>query len=646
MACSAFGQIDPPSSADSIASSPAFLFGAFGAFGPGLETANLIVPPFCGTFSTGSSTGWEFGGLFEFPITSSFAIQLRASGMVESGELREPVPGDNPVRLDDGTIANAGVDQVLVFQRTTIGIAALARLMVAGKLHAHGGLMAGRIVSVDQTLKQVAITPEQLLFVNGQRELELLQGRIFARSPMIAGITAGIGYDLPISRRSTLTPEITASFPIISHTTAGGWRPLALRIGASLRIGIAPAEIPPPDTTPQIVPPLLLATSITTQPCVVAVRIDEYDSTEVLPLLNRIFFAERSADLRGLYRQITAAEADTFTNARLLGSALDVYYHILNIVGRRMRETPDATLTINGYRNGRENDQALGRNRAEAVRRYLMDIWKIPGGRLKVSGRGLPPNPSRETISEGFEENARVELVPSDPNILAPVFRRHIQRIATPPAITFHIQTTAEAGVDHWELVVEDDSRERWRTFGGRIGPPDSIVWDWRSDRNDLPGFPMRLDYTLTVTDSTGAVSSNGPAAIDVSYQSVQQKLEYSVRDTTIENFSILLFNFDSPKVSQSDTELLQAIAAGVRPGANMRFTGYTDSLGDARHNQDLATARATEAASITRSLVPPNVDIVVDDSGGEWERFPYTTPEGRSHCRTVVIEIRTPKSE
>lgn len=643
MACSAFGQIDPPSS-DSTASTPAYFFGAFGAFGPGLETANLIVPPFCGTFRTGSSTGWEFGGLFELPITPSFAVQLRGSAIVESGELREPVPGDNPVRLDDGSIVNAGVDQVLAFERTTIGIAALARLALIGGLHVHGGLMAGRLVAGNQTLKQVAIEPEELLFVNKQRELEILQGSIFVRSPFIMGIAAGIGYDLPISRRSTLTPEITTSFPIISHTTAGGWRPLAIRIGASLRIGVAATDIPPPDTTPRVVIPPLLATSITTQPRVVAVRIDEYDSTEVLPLLNRIFFTERSADLRDPYRQITVAEADTFTNARLLGSALDVYYHILNIVGRRMRETPDAMLTINGYRNGRENDQALGRSRAETIRRYLMDVWKISAGRLKVSGRGLPPNPSRETSTEGFEENARVELVPSDPNILAPVFRRHIQRIATPPALTFHMETTAEAGVDHWELVVEDERRERWRAFGGATVPPDSIVWDWRSDRNNLPGFPMRLDYTFTVTDSTGAVSASGPTAINVSYQSVQQKLEYSVRDTTIENFSILLFNYDSPKVSQSDNELLQAIAAGVRPGANMRFTGYTDSLGDARHNQALAAERATEAASISKSLVPPDVNVIVDDSGGEWERFPYTTPEGRSHCRTVVIEIRTPK--
>lgn len=644
MACSAFGQ-DRASATDSLP--PAWFFGAFGAFGPGSEFTDLVVPPFCGTFRSGSSLGWEGGGLFELPIAPRLALQFRASVAREIGELREPVPGPNPVPLDDGTIIDAQVDQVLAFERTTVGLGAMLRLAPVGRVRMQGGVMIAREIAGEQSQKQVALVPEELLFANGERELELERGTIFSPAALVAGITVGIGYDLPVSRTSTLTPEITLSLPITSRTGAGAWRPLTLRCGGALRFGVVPS-LPaiPPDTAPPVVEPPLLVAAVSTRPRTVSVRITEYDSLEVLPLLNQMFFAEGSAGLREPYRQLTMEEADSFTNARLLGSALDVYYHILNIVGRRMREYPEATLAINGYRNGREDEPVLARRRAESIRRYLTDVWGIAGRRLQVAWRGLPPNPARETSAEGFEENARVELIPSDPNILAPVFRRHLQRVATPPAITFFLRPTAEAGVKQWELAMNDETGERWRTFSGTGTPPDSIVWNWHSDSDALPTLPMQLGYIFSVTDSTGAVSASEPTMIDVSYQTVQQKLEHRVNDTTIENFSILLFNYDSPRVSQSDNELLRAIAAGVHSGAIARFTGYTDSLGDVRHNRELAGARAREAAAIFRNLVPSDVTVIIDDTGGEWERFPSTTPEGRSHSRTVMIEIRTPGKE
>jgi outer membrane protein OmpA-like peptidoglycan-associated protein len=105
------------------------------------------------------------------------------------------------------------------------------------------------------------------------------------------------------------------------------------------------------------------------------------------------------------------------------------------------------------------------------------------------------------------------------------------------------------------------------------------------------------------------------------------------------------LFNYDSPKVGPSDNLLLHAISAEIREQATVRITGYTDSLGDESHNRELANMRAQETAKIIRKLVPRGVDVEVNQQGGERERFPYDTPEGRSHCRTVIIEVRTPTS-
>jgi outer membrane protein OmpA-like peptidoglycan-associated protein len=374
------------------------------------------------------------------------------------------------------------------------------------------------------------------------------------------------------------------------------------------------------------------------------VRIDEYDSVEALPVLNQIFFAEGSSRIPERYRLLDREGATVFTRDLLTGSALDVYYHMLNLIGKRLQEIPSATLTLNGYRNSRESDPRLGAMRAESIRRYLVDVWRIPQRRIMVRGGALPPNPARENAEEGFEENARVEILSSDPNITKPHYRRHIQRVANPPGVTFYPRAVAEAGVGEWEVEVSQEGAP-WKSFAGTGALPDSIVWDWRGDRRELPHLPMRLSYRLKVVDSIGQVRTTESTPIAVNYRSVGQKMEHRVNDTTINIYSLLLFNYDSPRLSPGDQELINAITgtSDVTPRSIIRFTGYTDSLGDEEHNRQLANTRAAEAARLFKATGPQGVSIIVNQEGGELERFPYTTPEGRSHDRTVIIEIRTP---
>ncbi|MDB5036032.1 MAG: putative outer rane lipoprotein [Chlorobi bacterium] len=648
MACAAFGQNDSASAK----SAPLWYVGGFGGFLTTIERVDLTVPGFdeCGTFrKNGAAIGAGGTVLVEFPITRWLSFQARPGFVSTAGRFREAIRGDHPVALLNGEIVPAEIDQQLDFTTVSLGLSALLRWAVTGGLRAQGGIALEHQIRATQEHKEIAISPADLLFGNNSRELGLTSGTIFKAPPLLLGLEAGLAYDLPISAHSTLSPEISAIYPLTSRATNGDWRTITFRVGAALRFGIGRPEVPVRHDTvdtarvPQASPPPLLATSITTDPASVTVRIDEYDSTEVLPLLNQVFFAEGSAALRDEYRQLTPLAANTFTRALLLGSALDVYYNFINLIGLRMRETPGATLTINGYRNSRESDPGLALRRAERVKSYFTDVWNIPSRRIVVAGGGLPPNPAKELSREGLEENARVEILSSDPNILGPHRRRHVQRIATPPAISFFPHTVAEAGVARWNLQIYNEDRGMWRTFGGIGSHPDSIFWNWRSDAGDLPDLPMRLRYKLSVTDNTGHDTATDARPIDVTYQAAHTSLEHRERDTIIESFSILLFNFDSPRVSPSDQELLRAIAAGVRHGANVRFVGYTDSLGGVEHNRALATQRAREAARIFQKLVPRDVSIVVDEHGGERERFPYATPEGRSHCRTVIIEVRTP---
>ena len=651
MASSVSAQNSP--APDSSHPAPFLLLGLGAALGRSIGTGALAIPGISagcgGVLADGSGSSWRASLLVEIPLSAGLAVQILPGVARSHMTLATTLPGVRPLRSagEPGGFESSVIDRILDIYRTDLSLAALVRIPVAGGVHASAGLGVAHTISSDQIHRLVIASPSTALFRNGRRDDTVSGGAdpiLDAPTLVPAGVLSA-GYDLPISSRSTLTPSLTLTVPFVGRTTEGNWRDISLELGASLRFGltrtpVVDSIIPPPVP---VIP--ALSASILTRPPVIEVRIDEYDSVEALPVLNQVFFAEGSSRIPERYHLLDREGSTVFTRDQLKGSALDVYYHMLNLIGKRLQEIPSATLTVNGYRNSRESDPRLGTMRAESVRRYLVDVWRISQRRITVRGGALPPSPARENAEEGFEENARVELLSSDPNITKPHFRRHIQRVANPPGVTFYPSAVAEAGLGRWQVEVVQEGKP-WKSFAGTGALPDSIVWDWRGDQRELPQLPMRLSYRLEVVDSTGQMRTTEPTPIAVNYRSVGQKMERRVNDTTINIYSLLLFNYDSPRLSPGDQELINAINASsgdVTPQSIVHFTGYTDSLGDAEHNRQLANARAAEAARLFQSSAPRGVSIVVHDDGGERERFPYTTPEGRSHDRTVIIEIRTP---
>lgn len=642
MACVAFAQPDSTQLPDRLS------YGGAISIAPSMMHASLLLPGFseeCGLLQNGSGLACRASGLIEFPLTDALGLQTRLSVSYFDGRLQDPIPISFPLARDDGAVVEGRIDQRLDLQRFDLGLDLLARCSLLARLSLLGGVSLNRTLSLNARHQQIAVTPDNLLLSNNRRELTLNEGGLLKVSSMNLSIEAGAWYEFPISNYGTIGPEVTASLPLTAESAQGNLRTISIRIGGTIRWMTPPPTIVAPLRNP---PPSIVAT-LRTRPPVVDVKVAEYDSTEVLPLLNQIYFDEGSDAIPIRYHLIGKEGAMLFDkNDSLLrdGTALDVYYHLLNLVGMRMRENVGATLSINGYRNGRERDPRLALRRAEAVQRYLVNIWGIAHRRLAVSGGALPPNPAREITNEGFQENSRVELVSSDPRVTGPHVRIHTKGVATPSSVTFYPEIEAEAGVKEWTIEIVQHDSLPWRTITAAGPPPDSIVWLWRSDKGAMPSFPLQLAYRFTVLDNAGQRRTSGLLPINVAYESTRQKLGHQENDSTVESYSLLLFNFDRPEVTPGDRALLEAICRGgnIASGARVRFVGYTDSLGDASYNRNLAAARARDAAQIFRSLVPSDVIIVVDgEHGGEWERFPYSTPEGRSHCRTVFIEVRTP---
>ena len=67
------------------------------------------------------------------------------------------------------------------------------------------------------------------------------------------------------------------------------------------------------------------------------------------PLLNYIFFDDNSDALPKRYLQLKQDETNKFDEDSLINmGTLQTYYHVLNIIGQRMKAIPEAKIKLTG----------------------------------------------------------------------------------------------------------------------------------------------------------------------------------------------------------------------------------------------------------------------------------------------------------
>jgi outer membrane protein OmpA-like peptidoglycan-associated protein len=103
------------------------------------------------------------------------------------------------------------------------------------------------------------------------------------------------------------------------------------------------------------------------------------------------------------------------------------------------------------------------------------------------------------------------------------------------------------------------------------------------------------------------------------------------------------MFSVRSADISDRDRDLVAAFAERLSPGDRVSAFGYTDELGSADLNQQLAIKRARNAAGTLAKLRP---DVIITKVEGVANaRFPvgvtsYGLPEQRFMSRTVQLEV------
>jgi outer membrane protein OmpA-like peptidoglycan-associated protein len=374
-------------------------------------------------------------------------------------------------------------------------------------------------------------------------------------------------------------------------------------------------------------------------------KIEEVTTIDSSPLLNHIYFETAQSNMPDRYVIYESQDKTQTFDETKLKTTMDKHVNLLNIVGKRLRDMPEAHLTIVGCNSdfGEERGRIdISRARAEAVRLYLRYLWGVHPSRMEVKAQSLPDVPSANRLPEGRAENQRVELYSDNPGILHTVKSLYMETISEVETLRVTPNVTAEYGLESWKITLK--GMELLDSVSG-TGPLAS-AYTFPVKRIGLDKLAQSSEVTadILIVDNKGQeylAETASPMAITVlkKEQLLTQKLGYKV----LEKYALILFDFDSAEIKGDNEVILQRIVERMKefPDAFVRITGHTDTIGDESYNMKLSQRRAKAVYDQIMAVgVSPDTQITYFGEGPQDPLYDNMLPEGRALNRTVTIDL------
>jgi outer membrane protein OmpA-like peptidoglycan-associated protein len=472
------------------------------------------------------------------------------------------------------------------------------------------------------------------------------------RKTILSG-QAGIGYDFPISSANS-NMKVSLS-PFVSYhpyfgqdpRTIESWSVSTVRAGLALKFGKGgKAAVEKPAA---VIPSGDVEFSIREPKSIQVKRV----VSETLPLRNSVFFDKGSNAIPSRYVVLSNAQAADFKEQQLQQEAtvtgdgrserqLEVYHNILNILGDRLRENSNSSISLAGASN---NGSAEGKVLAENVKQYLVTTFAINELRIKTEGRLKPVIPSEQPGAKKEldllrEGDRRVDIVSTSPELLTqvggdmmmkPVQITNAQQDPKDGLVMFNVKG-AEKQLKTWSLDLTDEQGTA-QHFGPftkeEAGVAGKTILNNRAEGTykvvmtgeSKNGLPITKQGTVHLVQQTAAV---------------EKGLRYSI-----------LFDFDKSNAIASYAKFLNDVVAPlITDGATVIIHGHTDVIGDEGYNLKLSKSRAQETQRILQSALARanrgNVKFQTVGYGEEIAEAPFhnSLPEERFYNRTVIVDI------
>jgi len=484
----------------------------------------------------------------------------------------------------------------------------------------------------------------------------------------VVSAQVGIGYDFHLSKETDPTQVDLSPF-VSFHPYFGqeprsveNWAVTTVRAGLILKIGkghVGKRTVP---RTPAAVIEGDVEFAVRAPKAVPVKR----RVRESFPLRNFVFFDQGSSEIPGRYVKLTKSQASSFKEEQLQDfqpenttgrsdRQMVVYYNIVNIIGDRMRRSPNATISLTGASS---EGPVHGKARAEAVKSYLVNVFGIDGSRIKTEGRTKPRIPSELPGSSMDlallrEGDNRVDILSTSPELLdakpsiLDVLRVQVggapHEMLKPVQIVAVIEDPLDSHVildvagasevlDSWTVTFTDE-KGRLQQFGPYHQERETI------SGNIILGDRPTGEYKIVLTGQT----KSGKV---IKKESTVKLVRRDEPQKEAVRFSIL-FDFDKSKTVDTYEKFLTEVVVPLIPAnSTVIIHGHTDIIGETEYNSILAFKRADGTQKIIEQALAKagtkNVVFETLDFGEDVKYAPFDNkyPEERFYNRTVIIDI------
>jgi outer membrane protein OmpA-like peptidoglycan-associated protein len=682
-----------------------FRAGIFGDLGINYHSTNFRnlpgIPNCCLNFRGGTGFGIFLGGLVEIPFSEKFLFSLRGGYSTLNGNLIEH---DYTKVLVDDVLTDGEFEHTIKASISALKMDVLIGSEIYPHLLLYAGLEGGLLMQKDFHQQEILTQPPDrgVFSDTKQRIRNDTAGVIPQINNFNTYIKCGLSYELPLNSTGTLiaAPEVFYTYALTDIVDGLPWKINTLNFGIAIKYSplsvlkfddeikkqiindtlkiltkvsrknnFIPGEpvfiekkqtrkgnlisfteiFQKTDTLFVNENSALTATIVTgavykdgTKKDVMDINIRQQFVTQAFTVLPFVFFEINSSTLPPRY--IIPDNPNNFAIEKLEANPLVYHHNTLNIIGKRLGQIPNSTLTIEGFADpaSENGDCNLANARADAVSEYLTAVWKISSDRISVIKPNKSCSPHIITQSQneqGFADNRHVMLSSDDAELFAPIIKtRYLETIDLPVKTFEHkVGTNPKGNISSWVLTeTQKDTTPVFRTYGEQL--PDVISQDIDEKFANSVETTIPLDININLQNYEGAKA----------VANYKIKVNKDTSEFEIERLSLAIFKVARFTLRELDKKAIQNFIKDLRPGDTISVIGFTDSLGYENENKTLSESRAATVCEYIRQLPEYlNHKATIIPCVGVWhtQKPPqietYDSPEERFLSRIVQIEIR-----
>jgi hypothetical protein len=237
-------------------------------------------------------------------------------------------------------------------------------------------------------------------------------------------------------------------------------------------------------------------------------------SKRTVPLIPILMFDSASTEVPSRYVQLTREQASAFQGRMAVTAEEHWHYHILNIVGERMRTQKQSTCQLQMYTASM--DTAVGNARMRAVRRYISSRFNIKESRIGIV-------PSERGLVENEAGVMSTSVIISDPTgkLLLPVEGQVSFVEARLPNVRVTPDAISEAGLRQWSVVIVQDNQDRY-SISDTTGELHDVTIDLNDAMSPDAAMKSPISFILRLQDNEGTSTQTEPAIVKLTSKALR----------------------------------------------------------------------------------------------------------------------------